>query len=104
MGVNTKVIRIVLVVAATVVTAACVSISGLIGFVGLIIPHFARMIAGYDYRTTLPVAMLMGASFLMLVDCVSRSLATAEIPIGILTAFIGAPFFIYLILDRGNRI
>ncbi len=79
-------------------------ISGVIGFVGLIIPHFARMVAGYDYRTTMPVSMLMGAAFLMLVDCVSRSLVTAEIPIGILTAFIGAPFFVYLILDRGNRI
>lgn len=104
LGVNTRVQRTVIVIAATLITAACVSISGLIGWVGLVIPHFARMIVGYDYRTMLPVSMLMGASFLMLVDNVARSIVTSEIPIGILTAFIGAPFFLYLILNRGNRI
>lgn len=104
MGVNTKVMRTVIVAAATLITAACVSISGLIGWVGLVIPHFARMIVGYDYRVMLPVTMLMGASFLMLVDNLARTIVTSEIPIGILTAFVGAPFFLYLILDRGNRI
>lgn len=104
MGVNTKIMRAVIVAAATLITAACVSISGLIGWVGLVIPHFARMLVGYDYRTMMPVSMLMGASFLMLVDNVARAIVTSEIPIGILTAFIGAPFFLYLILDRGNRI
>ena len=103
MGVNTKVFRILLVTAATMITAASVAISGLIGWVGLVIPHFARMLVGYDYRVMLPVSMLMGASFMMLVDILARSLTTAEIPLGILTAFVGAPFFLYLILDRGHR-
>jgi len=104
MGVNTKIMRVVIVAAATLITAACVAVSGLIGWIGLVIPHFARMTAGYDYRVMLPVSMLMGASFMMLVDDIARSLVTAEIPLGILTAFVGAPFFLYLILDRGKRI
>lgn len=103
MGVNTKLMRIVIVTASTLITAACVSISGLIGWVGLVIPHFSRMLVGYDYRVMMPVSMLMGASFMMLVDNLARTIVTSEIPIGILTAFVGAPFFLYLILDRGNR-
>lgn len=104
MGVNTRVMRLLVVTAATLVTAACVSISGMIGWVGLVIPHFSRMLAGNDYRVMLPVSMLMGASFLMVVDNAARMIATSEIPLGILTAFVGAPFFLYLILDRGNRV
>lgn len=103
MGVNTSVMRVVVVVVATLITAACVSISGMIGWVGLVIPHFARMLVGYDYRAMLPVAMLMGASFLMMVDNLARSVASIEIPLGVITAFVGAPFFLYLILNRGNR-
>ncbi|MCL2409927.1 MAG: iron ABC transporter permease [Oscillospiraceae bacterium] len=104
MGVNTKVMRIVIVSAATLITAASVAISGIIGWVGLVIPHFARMLVGYDYRVMMPVSMLMGATFLMLVDVLARTIAIAEVPLGVLTAFVGAPFFLYLILDRGNRI
>jgi len=103
MGLNTRILRVVIVSAATLITAASVAISGLIGWVGLVIPHFARLLVGYDYRTMLPVSMLMGASFMMLVDNLARSVATSEIPLGILTAFVGAPFFLYLILDRGHR-
>ncbi|MDR0489724.1 MAG: iron ABC transporter permease [Oscillospiraceae bacterium] len=104
MGINTKIMRILIVTAATLITAACVAISGLIGWVGLVIPHFARMLVGYDYRVMMPVSMFMGASFMMLVDNLARSLVTVEIPLGILTAFVGAPFFLYLILNRGKRI
>jgi len=104
MGVNIRVTRIVVVACATLITAACISISGIIGWVGLVIPHFARMLVGYDYRIMLPVSMLMGASFLMAVDVLARTLVTSEVPIGILTAFVGAPFFLYLILGRGNRL
>ena len=104
MGLNTKIMRVVIVCAATMITAASVAISGLIGWVGLVIPHFARLLVGYDYRVMMPVTVLMGASFMMLVDNLSRTIATAEIPLGILTAFVGAPFFLYLILDRGNRV
>jgi iron complex transport system permease protein len=103
MGMNTKAMRIVVVISATLITSACVAISGLIQWVGLVIPHFARMVVGHDYRVMLPVSMFMGASFLMLVDILARSVATAEIPLGILTALVGAPFFLYLILERGNR-
>ncbi|MCL1834784.1 MAG: iron ABC transporter permease [Oscillospiraceae bacterium] len=104
MGINTKLMRAVVVCAATLITSASVAISGLIGWVGLVIPHFARMLVGYDYRVMMPVSMLMGASFMVLVDDLARSLTTVEIPLGILTAFVGAPFFLYLILDRGRRV
>ena len=103
MGVNTKVMRILIVASATLITSACVAISGQIGWVGLVIPHFARMLVGYDYRVMMPVSILMGASFMMLVDNLARSIVTAEIPLGILTALVGAPFFLYLILDRGRH-
>ncbi len=102
-GVNTKVIRVIVVVCATLITAASVSISGMIGWVGLVIPHFARMIVGDDYRVLLPASMLMGASYLLLVDNFARTISTSEVPIGILTAFVGAPFFLYLILREGRK-
>ena len=101
MGVNTNRLRFVIVVSSTLMTTAAVSISGMIGWVGLIIPHIARMIVGNDYRYVLPASMLLGSSFLLLVDNLARNLTTAEIPLGILTSFIGAPIFIYLILKRG---
>ena len=100
MGVNARRVRLIVILAATLVTAASVSISGMIGWVGLVIPHFARMIVGCDYRKLLPASMLMGASFLLIVDDVARLVASSEIPIGILTAFVGAPFFLYLITRR----
>lgn len=103
MGVNTKQVRTFTILAATLITAACVSISGVIGWIGLVIPHFARILVGYDYRVLLPSSILLGASFLMSVDDISRSLATIEIPIGILTSFVGAPFFLYLILRKGKN-
>ncbi len=103
MGVNTKRLRLIIIIAATLVTASSVAVTGMIGWVGLVIPHLSRMLIGSDYRKLMPASMLMGASFLLLVDDVSRLLTTAEIPIGILTAFIGAPFFLYLITRQGRR-
>ena len=100
MGVNVKRIRLIVIIAATLVTASSVALTGMIGWVGLVIPHLSRMLVGCDYRTLLPTSMLMGASFLLIVDDFSRLLTTAEIPIGILTAFIGAPFFLYLITRK----
>ena len=100
MGVNAQRVRIVVIFAATLVTAASVAVTGMIGWVGLVIPHFARMVIGCDYRKLLPASMLMGASFLLIVDDVARLVASSEIPIGILTAFVGAPFFLYLITRR----
>lgn len=101
MGVNTNRIRFIIVFASTLMTAACVSISGMIGWVGLVIPHFARMIVGNDYRYVIPVSALIGSSFLLVVDNIARNIATSEIPLGILTSFVGAPLFLYLILKRG---
>lgn len=103
-GVNTKRIRFIVVLCATLITAAAVSVSGMIGWVGLVIPHFARMLVGSDYRKMLPVSMLLGGSFLLIVDNFARLLAKSEIPIGILTAFVGAPFFLYLIMREGNKL
>ena len=103
-GVDTKRVRWIVVGAATLITAAAVSVSGLIGWVGLVIPHLARMLVGNDYRKMVPASLLLGASYMMVVDNVSRLLLAKEIPIGILTAFIGAPFFLYLILKEGNSL
>ncbi len=100
MGVDARRIRIIVIVAATFLTAACVSVSGMIGWVGLVIPHLCRMLVGADYRKLVPASMLMGASFLLVVDDIARLATTAEIPIGILTAFVGAPFFLYLITRK----
>lgn len=103
-GVNTSAVRLAVVLCATLITSAAVSVSGLIGWVGLVIPHFARMLVGSDYRKMLPASLLLGASFLLVVDNFARFLATSEIPIGILTAFVGAPFFLWLILREGNKL
>ena len=100
LGVNAGRLRILAVICSTLITAACVAVSGMIGWVGLVIPHLARRIVGNDFKYLLPVSTLMGAAFLLVVDDVSRNLLATEIPIGILTAVIGAPFFIYLILRR----
>lgn len=100
MGINTKRLRLVIILCSTLVTAAAVSVSGVIGWVGLVTPHLARRITGNNYKRLLPVSMLLGALFLLLVDDVSRNLLVTEIPIGILTSFIGAPFFLYLITRK----
>lgn len=100
MGVNAKRIRLIIIICSTLLTATSVSVSGMIGWVGLVIPHLARKLVGNSYVHLMPASMLFGALFLLLVDNVSRNLFTTEIPLGILTAFIGAPFFIYLITRR----
>ena len=103
MGVNTKLLRLAVIVCATLATAASVSISGMIGWVGLVIPHICRLLVGQNTRLLLPCSMLLGASFLMLVDDLARCLTTSEIPLGILTALVGAPLFLYLIVKGGAR-
>ena len=100
LGVNTDLVRLVLILGSTLVTAASVSFSGMIGWVGLVIPHLCRRLVGSDYRYLMPGSFLAGAAFLLVVDNVSRNLLAVEIPIGILTAFIGAPFFLYLITRK----
>ena len=100
LGVNVKTTRLVTVCAATLITASAVSVAGMVGWVGLIVPHLARFLVGSDHRATIPVSFLLGASFLLIVDDICRSIYTVEIPISILTAIIGAPLFIYLIRHR----
>lgn len=102
LGVNTGVLRLIVILCATFLTASSVAVSGMIGWVGLVIPHLSRKLVGNDCRYLLPTSMIMGAGFLLLVDNLSRNLMATEIPIGILTAFIGAPFFIYLMTRRRN--
>lgn len=98
LGVNVSRVRAVVVIAATLATAAAVSVSGLIGFVGIIVPHTVRLLFGWSYRVIVPLSILFGASFLMLADVVARTLISpAELPIGVVTAFFGAPFFLLVL-------
>lgn len=103
MGVNAKRLRVVVILCATLITAASVAVSGVIGWIGLVIPHLTRRMVGNNYKQLLPATMLFGAIFLLLVDDLSRNMLATEIPIGILTSFIGAPFFIYLISKDGEK-
>lgn len=101
LGVSVARTRLTIVVAATLGTAAVVSVSGLIGFVGLVVPHVVRLVAGAGHRRLLPLSMMGGAAFLILADVPGRMLTRpAETPIGIVTAFVGAPFFLYLLRTR----
>jgi iron complex transport system permease protein len=94
LGVDVRRIRLLLVAAATLGTAAAVAVCGLIGFVGIIVPHAIRLLAGTGYRALLPLSMIAGAGFLVLADVIARTaLSPAEIPLGVVTAFFGAPFF-----------
>ena len=101
LGVSVQRTRLIIVAAATLGTAAVVSVSGLIGFVGLVVPHVVRLMAGASYRLLIPLSLLFGGGFLILADVAGRELMSpAETPIGVITAFVGAPFFIYLLRTR----
>ncbi|WP_097005999.1 FecCD family ABC transporter permease [Lacrimispora amygdalina] len=93
LGVNPQAARIAVILFSTIITAACVMVSGIVGWVGLVIPHISRRIMGVNHKGLLPASMLLGGIFMVIVDSVARNLTAAEIPIGILTALIGAPFF-----------
>lgn len=102
LGVDAVKVRLAVVLGATLITAASVSVSGMIGWVGLVIPHMMRRLVGSDYRFLLPASFISGGLFMLIVDNISRNLTTTEIPIGILTAFIGAPLFLILIIRRDS--
>ena len=103
MGVNVGAIRLVCIVCATLLTAAVVSIAGTIGWVGLMIPHLVRFIVGPNNKTLLPMSLLTGALFMLIIDNLCRSLLAYEIPLGVLTSLLGAPFFIFILYKRkGN--
>ncbi len=104
MGVDTRKVRALVIICSTLITAASVSVSGMIGWVGLVVPHFARRLIGNNYMRLLPMTMIVGAAFLLAVDDISRNLMAKEIPLGILTSLVGAPFFIYLITRKEARL
>jgi iron complex transport system permease protein len=97
LGVPTGPLRIAIVAAATLVTSASVATAGIIGWVGLVVPHLARTLVGPDFARLIPAAALLGGGFLLVIDTLARTMAPIEIPLGILTAVIGTPFFIWLL-------
>jgi iron complex transport system permease protein len=103
LGVDVERRKLALLMVGSLLTAAAVSVSGLVGFIGLVVPHMTRLLFGPNHRLLLPSSALMGSIFLILADLLARVLMSpAEIPVGIITALIGAPFFIYL-LRRSRR-
>lgn len=99
-GIDVKRDRAIVIISASVISAVCVSICGIIGWVGIVVPHMARMITGPDFRRLLPVSFSMGACYLCIIDDICRALTTAEIPIGVVTGIIGVPLFLYFIYRK----
>ncbi len=103
LGINVARTRLLFVAGASLITAAAVSVAGLIGFVGLVVPHMIRLMAGSSYKLVLPLTALLGAAFLVIADLLARSVIPGvEVPVGVVTAFIGGPFFAYLLI-RGRE-
>jgi len=96
MGIKTQRVRALVIAASTLITASCVSVCGMVGWIGLVIPHLARSIAGPNFNRLIPVCVILGSTFLLIVDNVARMAFTVELPIGILTSFIGVPFFFFI--------
>jgi len=104
LGVPSGKTRLLLLACGTLITAACVAVSGIIGFVGLVIPHMLRILAGPDHRTLLPLSIFGGALFMLLADTAARTLlAPSEIPVGIITSMVGAPYFLYLLRSKRGQ-
>jgi iron complex transport system permease protein len=97
LGLPTGPMRIAVIAAATLVTSASVATAGIIGWVGLVVPHIARTLVGPDFGRLIPTAALLGGGFLLVIDTVARTAAAIEIPLGILTAIVGTPFFVWLL-------
>jgi len=97
LGVDTQKLKWLILAIITLIISSCVAVAGIIGWVGLVVPHFARMIVGADHKLLIPTATIIGASYLLIIDNLARSLAQSEIPLSVLTAIIGAPIFIYLL-------
>jgi len=103
-GINVKLLRTLVVICATAMTSAVISMCGQVGWVGLIVPHMCRMIWGQDNRKLIPASISIGATFMVIVDTAARSVSAAEIPVSILTAIIGAPFFVLILTSRKRTI
>lgn len=101
-GVNIKALRTVSVIASTMITASVVSMCGQVGWIGLLVPHVCRMWLGGDHRKTLPASVFVGAAFMVAVDTAARSISASEFPVSVLTAIVGAPFFIFLMRKKGG--
>jgi iron complex transport system permease protein len=94
----------IFIIASTLLSAASVCLGGLIGWVGLMIPHLARALVGVDYGRLIPACAMLGAGYLVLMDDIARSVLSMELPLGVVTSIMGAPFFIYLIIKRKERV
>lgn len=104
LGVNVETLKVVVVAACSLMTAASVAVAGMIGFLGLVIPHITRLLVGPDHRLLLPVGAVNGASFLVIADTIARTIiAPQELPVGVLTALVGAPFFFFILKKKGVR-
>ncbi|NPV90733.1 MAG: iron ABC transporter permease [Firmicutes bacterium] len=103
LGVNDKLVVTVLLVTASLITAACVSVAGIIGFVGLIVPHLMRMLVGPDHRVLIPLSALGGALLLTAADAMAKNLLSAEVPVGVLTTLLGGPFFCYIFRLKAKK-
>ncbi len=104
LGINLQKTRGMFIFFSTLITASCVSVSGSIGWVGLIIPHTSRMLIGSDNKKMLPMAMLLGSIFMLIIDMLCRTLSTAELKLGVLTGIIGAPFFIFILIKQNRTL
>ncbi len=100
MGINITLLRMIVIVAATIITSVSIAMAGQVGWVGLIVPHFCRMLVGENHTRLVPFTISIGICFMVIIDTIARSMFAAEIPISVLTALIGAPFFIYMIRSR----
>ena len=103
LGVDTARVKLILLALASITTGAAVAVSGLIGFVGLLVPHMLRLLVGPDQRVLVPVSLMGGAVFLTTTDAVMRSIAPAELRLGVVTGALGAPFFLYLLIKNRNK-
>lgn len=103
MGINIRFYRLIFIAASTMLSAAAVCLGGLIGWVGLMIPHMARALVGADYKRLIPASAMLGAVYLLIMDDIARSILSMEIPLGVVTSIMGAPFFVYLIIKRKER-
>lgn len=103
LGINIRYYRIIFIFASTLLSAAAVCLGGLIGWVGLMIPHMARALVGVDYGRLIPASAMLGGIYLVLMDDIARALMSMELPLGVVTSIMGAPFFIYLIIKRKEQ-
>ncbi|TYQ12674.1 UNVERIFIED_CONTAM: iron complex transport system permease protein [Acetivibrio alkalicellulosi] len=102
LGIRTERVKLILMISSTAITAISVSLAGIIGWVGLMVPHAARLIVGPDHRYLLPLSAIMGATFMIICDTIARTISTGEVPIGIVTSILGAPYLLYLLRRRAN--